>query len=337
MLCRLVEESDVPICSRRGVLRWTRAASAFSMYVQQWQAEGLALQFCGVAVDSQATLVRVRRVLISAYLLGMFQLALGARDFYETRAYLALIPVAVGVLVIGCSHVGAKERNAGLMGGFVCLNCISMVLVVLGLAAAAFGYLAFKRSTVEIQACCPKLQQCDWAQTGCACNATFAGGRDIIQFLPTAAPACNTSSSSGGDHHRHGREDYKGPHCLDQHECDRMTYEVAHPFVAVCLPFLVALLPCLPALAGCCFGVSLCRDPGHVKGLSDTYVNAPMGTSTNSASVSSVVPTHAIGSRLPGTQVTNPYPTMTRAQQRQQQEEQDYRGYRSPREDTIGL
>ena len=78
------------------------------MYVQQWQAEGPAFQFCGVAVDNQSTLVRVRRVLISAYLLGVLQLAIGAREFYETRAYVALIPVAVGVLLIGCSHIGAK-------------------------------------------------------------------------------------------------------------------------------------------------------------------------------------------------------------------------------------
>ncbi len=311
--------------------------SVRNMYVQQWQSEGPALKFCGVAVDNHATLVRVRRVLISAYLLGALQLAMGARDFYQTRAYLALIPVAVGVLAIGFSHIGAKERNTGLIGGFVCLNCISMVLVVLGLVGSAFGYLGFKISTVEIQACCPELQQCDWAQTGCACNATFAGGRDVIEILPATAAICNATTSSGGDYHRHVGEDPKGPHCLDQHECDRMTYEVTHPFVAVYLPFLVALVPCLPAVAGCCFGVSLCRDPRHVRGLSDAYVNAPMGTSTNSASVSSVVATHATGSRPAGAQVTNPYPTMTRAQRRQQEEAQDYRGYRSPREDTIGL
>ena len=45
------------------------------MYVQQWQSE--RLKVCGVAVDSQATLARVRRVLISAYLLGVIQLAGG--------------------------------------------------------------------------------------------------------------------------------------------------------------------------------------------------------------------------------------------------------------------
>lgn len=305
--------------------------------VQQWQEDVPALNVCGVAADSRATLQRVRRVLISAYVLGVIQLAMGARDFYQTRAYMALIPVALGVLIIGCSHIGAKARNTALMGGFVCLNCLSMVLVALGLAAAAFGEVVFKASTIEIEACCPTLEQCGWAPTGCACNATIAGGRDVIELLPTAAAVCNTSASSGGGH-RHRREySTNGPHCLDQSECDRMTDEVNDPFVAVYLPFLLALLPCLPAIAGCCFGVSLCRDSGHVKRLDGAYVNAPMGTSTNSASASRRAP-GGVPSRAAGAPtVANPYPTMTRAQQQQQRESQDYRGYRSPREETIGL
>jgi hypothetical protein len=305
------------------------------MYVQQWQSE--RLKVCGVAVDSQATLGSVRRVLISAYLLGVIQLTMGALDFYRTHAYLALIPVPVGLLIIACSHVGAKERNTGLMGGFVCLNCLSMVLVALGLASAAFGYLGLKISTVEVQGCCPKLEECNWAPTGCACNATFAKGRDVVEFVPTSAAICNTSTSSGGEHHHRWREHSEGSNCLDQKECDRMTYEVAHPFMVVYLPILVALLPCLPAIAGCCFGISLCRDGGHVKGLGDAYVNAPMGTSTNAASQSAVVPAHVSAPGSTATQVTNPYPTMTRAQQQQLQETTDYRGYRSPRENTIGL
>lgn len=308
------------------------------MYVQQWQSQGPALQVCGVPVDSQGILVKVRRALISAYLLGVIQLAMGAFDFYRTRAYLSLIPVGVGLLVITCSHVGAKERNTGLMGGYVCLNCLSMTLVALGLAYATFGYFAFKGITIEIEACCPTLKQCGWAPTDCVCNATFASGSDTVQYFPTTAAICNSSTNSGEErHHSRHRDDSNGPYCLDEHKCERLTFEVAHPFVEIYLPFLVALIPCLPAVAGCFFGVSLCRDGRHVKGLGTAYANAPMGTSTNVVSQSTVTPTHASASQSAGAQVINPYPTMTRAQQQQQREAQDYRGYRSPREDTIGL
>ena len=92
------------------------------MYVQQWQSDGPALSVCGVAVDSQAVAAKVRRVLVAAYLLGVIQVATGAMDFYRARGYLALIPVAIGLLVIGFSHVGARERNTGLMGCYVCLT-----------------------------------------------------------------------------------------------------------------------------------------------------------------------------------------------------------------------
>jgi hypothetical protein len=315
------------------------------MYVQQWQSDGPALSVCGVAVDSQAVAAKVRRVLVAAYLLGVIQVATGAMDFYRARGYLALIPVAIGLLVIGFSHVGARERNTGLMGCYVCLNCVSMLLVVMSLGSAGFGYLAFNGETIEVEACCSTLEQCGWAPTDCACNASLAGGRYTLELVPPPAGAsCNSTGGGGGGGGRHGRhrEAAAGPRCLDKHGCDVLEYEVGHPFMMVYLPFVVALLPCLPAICGCCLGASLCRDGGHVKGLGAAYMSAPMGTSTNAASYASVTepvtPTHAVARPATGAvQAANPYPTMTRQQQQQQQQARDYRGYRSPREDTIGL
>jgi hypothetical protein len=244
---------------------------------------------------------------------------------------MALIPVVLGVLIVGLSYGGAKQRSKAMQGCGICANCISLVFVVLGLAAAGFGYVGFHAETVKIEACCPTLRACDWAASNCTCNATLSGTY-TLEVLPKSSPLClSTTAHERRTPGRRGGGGDRRPSCLDKHDCEHLESEVASPFQVVTLPFLLALVPCLPGLASCFFGVSLCRDARHVPRLGyDTgprsYVTAPRGTSTNSAARAPVA------AAIP---VVNPYPKYTKAQQAALANAP--RDYRSPREDTIGL
>ena len=101
---------------------------------------------------------------------------------------------------------------------------------------AVFGYFECHAS-ISAEACCPTLEACGWAATGCECNATlhlppgFVGSfcpelpPPHITMLPKANVRCPDPNTThhGGYPRRHEREG--GPVCLDQHDCDSMEYE----------------------------------------------------------------------------------------------------------------
>ena len=98
-----------------------------------------------------------------------------------------------------------------------------------------FGYFEYHAS-ISAEACCPTLEACGWAATGCECNATLhipqgpfrrhSGPPPHITMLPKANVRCPDPNTThhGGYPRRHEREG--GPVCLDQHGCDYMQYEM---------------------------------------------------------------------------------------------------------------